>query len=665
MINFMIKRMVFDLETPKGYFLYCGKDLGDGKKHQFSINQYQNDLYKLTSHLSESLDYHFVGYNNLTFDNQVIEWIWRNYTKWFDKSGIEIAALISEFASNVIGDTNGGGFPPYREDELTFKAIDVFKIQHFDNKNRRVGLKRVEYEMDMEEIEGMPVPVDKKEFTIEECKQLVHYCWNDVESTYKNYLYITGQTDNIIYKGTNEIEIRAALSEKFGFNAMNYSNSKYGDEIIKTLYCKEAGIEYSQLPRKGTFRKSIKLKNCIPKHIKFKTKQLKEFLEDVRVRELQASEEFMLNVVFDGQKYTFAKGGLHNVIKNKQYHSEGGLIIKDVDVTSYYVATILNNKLAPAHLDQKAFTKAYEWIYNERVKLKPLSKTDSTIRGIVAGYKEAGVSVYGKSGDESNWLLDKQMMLTTCIAGQFSILMLIEAQSLIGNKCIMANTDGATFMIDENRIAQFDAVCEQWKKDTNYKLEFFDFDFLYFRDVNNYIGKYVEGYNDPIMGNVKRKGIFATDTHLHKNKRFRIISLALYEYFVNNKDVDEYINTFDNIFHFGGRVTAGSNYEIVTYEGTTRKILPKLIRYYVSKEGIHIKKEVKEGVLTNANDNSVTPAEKRKIVCNSLLKETHQEHLQRIDREWYIDEVKQIIFQIERGRVAKRTDMNKDQLTLF
>src|SRR5690349_14653652 len=97
--------LIYDIETVKGYFLYCALNPKTKEKHQFSINQYQNDLYKLIQHLESIEDYYFVGYNNLTFDNQVIEWIWRNYKDWYNYNGREIAALISQFAGDVISDT--------------------------------------------------------------------------------------------------------------------------------------------------------------------------------------------------------------------------------------------------------------------------------------------------------------------------------------------------------------------------------------------------------------------------------------------------------------------------------------------------------------------------------------------------------------------------------
>jgi len=31
-------------------------------------------------------------------------------------------------------------FPEYREEDLSFKQLDLFKVAHFDNKNRMVSL---------------------------------------------------------------------------------------------------------------------------------------------------------------------------------------------------------------------------------------------------------------------------------------------------------------------------------------------------------------------------------------------------------------------------------------------------------------------------------------------------------------------------------------------
>jgi hypothetical protein len=247
--------------------------------------------------------------------------------------------------------------------------------------------------MDAENVHDMPVKVDKIDFTSEEIEDLIKYCHNDCIETENNYLHIIGEIEHPLYKGNNQIEIRDAITEKFGFDATNYSNSKFGDEIIKTLYCQEAKIQYNQLPRKGTFRKTVRFKDGIPSYVKFQTPDLQSFLKRMKDKEIKASDEFEESVKLFGQIHTFALGGIHNRIENKQYHSNDEYVIIDADVTGYYVRTIINNEFAPAHIDKKSFIKAYKYIAETREELKPLAKRDKKIKGIVSGYKEAGVSV--------------------------------------------------------------------------------------------------------------------------------------------------------------------------------------------------------------------------------------------------------------------------------
>lgn len=649
--------LYYDCETIKGVTLFCFWDGGD-TWWDFWIHSGRNDLYKLIKFLEEHNKDNFVGYNNVSFDGCITEWIWRSANRWEDKSGAEIAHLVWKKAQDVIDDSNYGLFPLYREDKLSFRQTDVFRIQHFDNKNRMVGLKRLEYEMDMEDIEDMPVPHDKVEFSQQELADLLHYCHNDIIATHLNYRYVIGDVEHSVYKDNNQVEIREALTEEFGIDCTNFSNSKIGDEIIKKLYCKEANINHYDLPKRGTFRKSILLENCIPSFIKFSTPKLQEFLRVLKDKELGANDDFEEAITFEGQEYMFARGGLHNIIKNKRYISNEEFLVKDADVTGYYPRNIINNKWCPAHLNRRAFISACSWIVNERERLKPLGKTNKKIKGVAGGYKEAANAAYGKMGDMTNWMFDKQAMLSVCISGELSILMLIEAQHLIGNQCIMANTDGATFYIKRDNLTEYERVCREWEQTTNFSLEHFDFSFLYFSTVNDYIGLKADG-------EVKRKGDFLIDSELHKNKSFKVIRMALNEYFINGVPPEKYIDGFDDIFQFCARSSAGNTYKHIGYEENTSTPLPKLIRYYVSKKGIRIIKEVKEGNDTGARDANVTPADKLKTVCNKLPPSSHKGHLDNVDRQWYIDECRSMIFAIETGKLPKRGGDNNNQINLF
>ena len=92
----------------------------------------------------------------------------------------------------------------------------------------------------------------------------------------------------------------------------------------------------------------------------------------------------------------------------------------------------------------KSFLIGYEKTFRKRIELKPLAKTDKKIAGIVGALKLCVNGVYGKTSDMQNWMYDKQVTLFTCITGELSLMMLIEAYELAGIHVISANTDGIT-----------------------------------------------------------------------------------------------------------------------------------------------------------------------------------------------------------------------------
>lgn len=130
---------IYDIETIRGFFLYSAYDPCLKEWYDFRINQYHNDLPQLLKYLETHSEHYHIGYNNLNFDSQVVDFIWRNQDRLLQLNSMAIAEEIWQFAQDVIEATNHGGFPPYREENLHFKQIDCFKIQHFDNKNRMVG----------------------------------------------------------------------------------------------------------------------------------------------------------------------------------------------------------------------------------------------------------------------------------------------------------------------------------------------------------------------------------------------------------------------------------------------------------------------------------------------------------------------------------------------
>jgi len=647
--------LIYDIETMQELFLIGIYNPESKTYTEFEVSKDKNQLDGYMRFIEQHPEYYWVGYNNLRFDSQVIEWILRNYDNWHELGALEITAKIAQKAADVIHDANYDVFPEYREEWLTLKQIDVFKVNHYDNKNRMVSLKRLEFEMNLENIEEMPIHHTKTNMTDEEIQMTKDYCKNDVMATYEFYKVTIGDTDHPLYKGNNQIELRQDIYEEFGIPCLNYSDSKIGDEMIKKFYCQEKKIQYSDLPKKGKFRTEVKMRHCIADYITFQTPKLKEFLKKVSKEVLTMKDEFKESLEFYENTYTFAKGGLHTENKPKIFESDEDYEIIDWDVSSYYPAIIINNGRYPGHLG-KEFLLGYKAMFEKRLELKPLAKKDKKIAGIVGALKLAVNSVYGKSSDMQSWIYDRQLTMFTTITGELSLLMLIEAYELADIHVISANTDGVTIRIKKSLIDKMHEINKWWMDLTSYELERTDYAKIIFSTVNDYLAIKTNG-------EIKKKGDFLTDFELHKNKSARIVPIALEQFFVNDVPVGDTIRNHTNIYDFCLRQKASKDFHYEGHSKETKTVYNKLIRYYVSNTGEKLLKVKNENSDSTAVDVSqVEAGEWVMTVCN-YLKPNHS--LDNINHAYYIERAERIIHKIQLEGKKRKIIVNPNQISLF
>lgn len=181
--------------------------------------------------------------------------------------------------------------------------------------------------------------------------------------------------------------------------------------------------------------------------------------------------------------------------------------------------------------------------------------------------------------------------MKTTISGQLVLSMLCEKLADIPDSLmILTNTDGAEILIPRIYENLYYDICKQWENETKLILEFVDYKKMWIRDINNY------GAMD-INGKIKNKGCFEVNKMIgsepayHKDNSFKIVPIALQEFFVNNVDVETTIKNHTNIYDFCGRVK--SKYDS-WYEMSNIK-QQKNVRYYVSKDGGKLLKKYKDG----------------------------------------------------------------------
>jgi hypothetical protein len=321
---------VYDIETLSNCFTYCGLDINTKNKSKFIIHKDKNDLINFVKHLKNCKGQ--IGFNNLSFDAQVIEEIIKNSDKWSDKCGEEIAKLIYGISQSTIENSNNGSWPKYPEWKLTIPQIDLFKIWHFDNRAKLTSLKWIEYAIEMYDIQDMPIK-HTEEVTIEQVNEsIIPYNEHDVLSTYELYKITKGDTEHPLYKGIDKIQLRKDIKKEFGINCLNYNDVKIGDEINKLSYCKLANIDKKDLPKPNKEVKSFKFKDCFPDYMKFESLEFNNFIKTISNVVVDLKKKQSFEFTYNSTTYIIAKGGLHSKDKSRVISSNENEILRDADV---------------------------------------------------------------------------------------------------------------------------------------------------------------------------------------------------------------------------------------------------------------------------------------------------------------------------------------------
>lgn len=671
-----MKISIFDIETLLECFLVCIYNPVTNEWHDFSINKNVDDGYKMIKFLNTMETDYNVGFNNVNFDGQVLEYIIRNYHKWNDLTNLQICHKIWQYAQDLIDNMNAGRFPPYREEHLNNRQIDLFRIHHFDNEAKRTSLKWLEFMMDLENIQDMPIAHDATGLTDEDLDSIIGYCHNDVIATYKFYLYTIGQVEDHwpsahLYKGKNKIQDRLDLIEEFKFPsaAINWSDVRIGDEINLRGYSELTGKDRNEVYKLKLNRKptrKITFGDCIPDYVTFETEEFKKFYDDIRKVKVNYLEKQEFPFTYNGTNYKIAKGGIHSAEKKRAVIAEEDEYLEDADVGSQYPNAIVKRKLFPSHLG-KPWLVNYERTIERRMDYKARGKKDSKYAGLADSFKLAlNGGGFGKTNENTSWQYDPVVTFFCTIGNQFEILMLIERLEMAGIHCVSANTDGIVCKFKKDLNDKYVEICKWWENTVGNNvmgmLEYALFKAIYQTSVNSYIAIKEDG-------SVKKKGQFMTDFEFNKNKSGRIIPLALEAYYKDGTPPEEFIKNHNYIFDFCMGVKNSRKYY---FQAGNIIYTDKVIRYIITKKGEVLTKVKKpEYHWDTGNDVShceapdpVTGKQPLVTVCNRIDPSIPVSEYG-IDYDYYLKEVNAIIESIKRQGSKKKIYNNPNQLNLF
>tara|TARA_R110000824_G_scaffold293756_2_gene482046 strand:- start:941 stop:2824 length:1884 start_codon:yes stop_codon:yes gene_type:complete len=611
-----------DYETLSNCFVAVFKHYKTDETYIFSVCKIQNDYDKFIEFLKQNIENNewHISYNGLAFDAQITHNVIKDHDNLKLMDGESIAEEIYSYAQEAIKRSNNREFQQFPEWEMTIKQIDVFKLNHWDNVAKMSSLKWIQYSMDWDNIIDMPI---EHTTSINQQKQLdliIKYCINDVEST-----------KAIFEKSKPLITLRKNLTDQYNINLYSASEPRISKELFAYYLSKELSIPKWELKKLRTFRNVIKIKDLILDYIKFETPEFNNLLEKFKTVEINPNQTkggFKYSVVYKGVKTHFGLGGAHGCSKSGVYESDNENVIMSSDVTSFYPNLAIMNKIAPAHLDQKAFCDLYEWFFTERKKI-PKSDPMNYVYKIILN------STYGLSNDKNSFLYDPQFTMFITVNGQLTLMMLYEMimEAIPEATPLLQNTDGIETIIPRSAKEKYLKVCARWERITDLKLEHDEYKKIILADVNNYIA--IDDNNK-----AKCKGRFEFENlALHKNKSKLIIPKAIYAYFIDGILPEYTIKHNKNILDYciGGK-SKGVWKQIAIFikDGQAQEDeLQKINRYYISNKGKKIIKRNPDGreiqleagqwLQTIYNDQNIIPWEdydiNEKYYLNAIEKE--------------------------------------------
>lgn len=495
--------------------------------HTFIVNRDTNQFKEYVAFLKSNIakkEWH-ISYNGLAFDAQITQYILDNYKKLKDLSADLLTKEIYKYVQKIIS-RQEDSFPDYAPHKLKIRQIDLFKLNHWDNKAKRSSLKWIQYSMDWENVEEMPHHHSKPVNTDEQLAMVVNYCHNDVLST-----------KQILKHSKEQIVLRQNLTKEYGIDLYSASEPKISKELFLHFLSQRLGWDKAEIKTLRTNREFIILAECILPYVKFQTPEFNAMLSYFRTKVITSTKDgFNYTMDYKGVKTVYGLGGIHGATSSGVYEAKEGWTIMTSDVVSFYPNLAIKNEFSPQHLPKDAFCSLYQWIFEERKKI-PKSDPKNYVYKIILN------STYGLTGDPNSFLYDPKMTMQITVNGQLSLSMLYEMVTLAIPEAVplMQNTDGLEMMIPESAKERYLEICHNWEKITQLSLEHDEYSKMIVGDVNNYIAVYRNG-------KVKCKGRFEWEdlekkkvSVFHKNKSFLIIPKAIYAFFVEGTKPEDYL----------------------------------------------------------------------------------------------------------------------------
>lgn len=533
---------VYDIEVFQNIFHCSVKNTETNNIYKFEISERKNQLRELvkffkqvdkyitwgdyyTTNINIPANVIFCGYNNLHYDNPIINYIIEYEDKLMQYNIPTICSSIFNLSKTITtsSEDNIDAWKHWKY-QIWFDTFDILTML-YSNK-LRVGLKEIQVTMQYPNVQEF-VRDWTKPLPLEDFDSMIDYNINDIEST-----------SELLNRCKKDVDLRIAIEDEYGVRVLSKDGVNIGMKILTQKYLEKTGLTWQDIKDLRSPMSVIPLKDVILPFIKYDSPILQRVLDDMKNQIVSPGRKGYENkFVFNNLRYSVGVGGIHSVNSPEIIIPRDDEMLIDIDVASLYPSMLIEYEFYPKHLG-KEFLEVYKQIKDERIEAK---HNGDKVKNETLKLALNGLS--GNLQNEHNFCYSPFAVMQIRINGQLLLLMLAEKLTQIGCRIVQANTDGLFVLLKKDVYSKVNSICREWEQLTKLTLEEDRFKAMYQYAINDYFAITEDN-------KVKEKGMFITAVKLGKGLTPKIIPKAVISFFKDGIPVEDTIKNCTDIRDF-------------------------------------------------------------------------------------------------------------------
>lgn len=533
---------VYDIEVFQNIFHCSVKNTETNDIYKFEISERKNQLRELvkffkqvdkyitwgdyyTTNINIPANVIFCGYNNLHYDNPIINYIIEYEDKLMQYNIPTICSSIFNLSKTITtsSEDNIEAWKHWKY-QIWFDTFDILTML-YSNK-LRVGLKEIQVTMQYPNVQEFVCDWTKP-LPLEDFDSMIDYNINDIEST-----------SELLNRCKKDVDLRIAIEDEYGVRVLSKDGVNIGMKILTQKYLEKTGLTWQDIKDLRSPMSVIPLKDVILPFIKYDSPILQRVLDDMKNQIVSPGRKGYENkFVFNNLRYSVGVGGIHSVNSPEIIIPRDDEMLIDIDVASLYPSMLIEYEFYPRHLG-KEFLEVYKQIKDERIEAK---HNGDKVKNETLKLALNGLS--GNLQNEHNFCYSPFAVMQIRINGQLLLLMLAEKLTQIGCRIVQANTDGLFVLLKKDAYSKVNSICREWEQLTKLTLEEDRFKAMYQYAINDYFAITEDN-------KVKEKGMFITAVKLGKGLTPKIIPKAVISFFKDGIPVEDTIKNCTDIRDF-------------------------------------------------------------------------------------------------------------------